>query len=263
MNPTISDEVIAEAYERDPASAAAEYGAEFRSDQQAFVTRAVIEAAVSVGVFERPPVPGVRYVAFADPSGGSSDAMTLAIAHDEDGIATLDLVRETQPPFSPNAVVAEFASALRRYYLHEVEGDRYAGEWPAERFKAHGIAYRPAEHTKSEIYLTLLPLLNSRQVDLLDINRLTTQLSRLERRVARGGRDSIDHPRGAHDDSINAAAGALVRAASRKGSMLKLSAEVMAVVHREAARGAMLRARGLDPRRASGQGARFGFRNRG
>jgi hypothetical protein len=35
-------------------------------------------------------------------------------------------------------------------------------------------------------------------------------LCALERRTARGGRDSIDHPKGGHDDLINAAAGVLV-----------------------------------------------------
>ena len=36
------------------------------------------------------------------------------------------------------------------------------------------------------------------------------QLVSLERRTARGGKDSIDHPRGAHDDVANAVAGAVV-----------------------------------------------------
>jgi hypothetical protein len=36
------------------------------------------------------------------------------------------------------------------------------------------------------------------------------QLCGLERRTARGGRDSIDHGPGAHDDLASAAAGALV-----------------------------------------------------
>jgi hypothetical protein len=45
---------------------------------------------------------------------------------------------------------------------------------------------------------------------LLDHPRLVAQLCALERRTARGGRDSIDHPPGAHDDVANAAAGALV-----------------------------------------------------
>jgi len=37
--------------------------------------------------------------------------------------------------------------------------------------------------------------------------RLAAQLCALERRTSRGGRDSIDHAPGAHDDLANAAAG--------------------------------------------------------
>jgi hypothetical protein len=75
--------------------------------------------------------------------------------------------------------------------------------------------YKPAKKTKSEIYLTLLPLLNSGRVDLLDNQRLISQLCSLERRSARGGRDSVDHAPGSHDDVINAAAGALLLASTR------------------------------------------------
>jgi hypothetical protein len=49
-------------------------------------------------------------------------------------------------------------------------------------------------------------------VELLDLPRLTAQLVGLERRVSRGGRDSIDHLPGGHDDVVNAVAGALVAA---------------------------------------------------
>ena len=41
---------------------------------------------------------------------------------------------------------------------------------------------------------------------------LVFQLNGLERRRGRTGRDTIDHAKGAHDDLINAAAGALVLA---------------------------------------------------
>ena len=37
-----------------------------------------------------------------------------------------------------------------------------------------------------------------------------TQITSLERRTVRGGRDSIDHAPGAHDDVANAVAGAVV-----------------------------------------------------
>ena len=57
------------------------------------------------------------------------------------------------------------------------------------------------------------PLINSGRVELLDHPRLVAQLCGLERRTAWGGRDSIDHGPGGHDDVANAVAGALVAAA--------------------------------------------------
>jgi hypothetical protein len=53
---------------------------------------------------------------------------------------------------------------------------------------------------------------NAGRCELLDVPRLSAQLTSLERRVARSGKDSIDHPPGAFDDVANAAAGALVLA---------------------------------------------------
>jgi hypothetical protein len=93
-------------------------------------------------------------------------------------------------------------------------GDRYAAEWPRERFKVHGIEYRIADKTKSDLYLSLLPLLNSGRIELLDHKRLVAQLCSLERRTSRAGKDSIDHPPGgAKDDVANCVAGAAVLAA--------------------------------------------------
>jgi hypothetical protein len=224
MNPSVPQRVIDEAMDRDPASAAAEYLAQFRSDVETFVSREVVEAAISPGVVERSPVPGVAYQAFTDPSGGASDSMTLAISHQEDGHAVLDAVRERKAPFSPEAVVSEFSDLLKRYHLGKVMGDRYAGEWPRESFQRHGITYEPSEKTKSQIYTDLLPRLNSGEVDLLDVPVLSTQLITLERRTARGGRDSIDHAPGAHDDVANAVAGALLL--SSKPSILELYARL-------------------------------------
>ena len=119
----------------------------------------------------------------------------------------LDALRERRPPFSPEDVVAEFAALLKSYRIDTVTGDRYAGEWPRERFAVHGIEYQAAAKPKSDLYRDLLPAINSRRVDLLDSDRLVAQLCGLERRTARGGRDSIDHAPGSHDDVANAVAG--------------------------------------------------------
>ena len=214
MNPTISQDFIDAEYERDPASADAEYGANFRSDVAEFVSMDVLDACTADGLFEIPPMSGTAYVAFVDPSGGSSDSMTLAIAHREDGVAVLDCIREVRAPFQPEAVVSDFCLTLASYGIAKVTGDRYAGEWPREQFKKRNVDYVPSERVKSDLYRDALPLLNSRKCQLLDIRRLVSQLHGLERRTARGGKDSIDHGPGQHDDVANAVAGAIVLASA-------------------------------------------------
>lgn len=217
MNPSIDPGIITQAYEDDPAAAAAEYGAEFRNDIAGFVAREVIEGCTALGRHELPPISTVTYSAFVDPSGGSSDSMTLAVAHREGEVAVLDAVREARPPFSPESVVLEFAALLKSYRIGRVTGDRYAGEWPRERFKLSGIDYALSDRPKSDLYRDLLPVLNSNRAELLDLPRLGAQLCGLERRTARGGRDSIDHAPGAHDDLANAAAGALLMVGTAGG----------------------------------------------
>ncbi len=214
MNPTIDRAVIDAAYEDDPAAAAAEYGAEFRTDLAAFVAPEVVDGCISRGVFERAPLPDIRYTAFVDPSGGSSDSMTLAIAHHEpeDSMLVLDCIREVVPPFSPAAVCRSFAEVLKSYGLRRCEGDKYAGVWPREQFAEHGIEYVPTARPKSEIYIAMLSLLNSGRVDLLDSRKLRGQLLALERRTSRGGRDVVAEPPRAHDDVANACMGALLAA---------------------------------------------------
>lgn len=215
MNPSLSESVVRRAYERDASVASAEYGGEFRNDLEDFVSREIVEQAVAPSRHELPPISSVRYFAFADPSGGTSDSFTMAICHLEGEKLVLDVTREMRPPFSPEAVVDELATCLKTYRVSSVHGDRYAGEFPRELFRKRGIEYRLSERTKSQIYSEFLPLLNSGRVELLDSPRLVGQLCALERRTSRGGRDTIDHPPNAHDDLANAVAGALVLAGQR------------------------------------------------
>jgi hypothetical protein len=149
----------------------------------------------------------MRYAAFVDPSGGSSDSMTLCISHVEGSTVVIDALREVRPPFSPNSVASEFAAVVRSYGCNQVHGDRYGGLWPSEQFKVHGIRYVPAELPKSALYLELLPRLNARTIRLLDHPKLAAQLTSLERRHGRNA-DVIDHSPGAHDDMANSVAGA-------------------------------------------------------
>lgn len=219
MNPSVPQSYIDGEYTRDPASAAAEFGAQFRSDIEAFISREAVQACISVGIFERPRDRGVIYSAFIDPAGGSGkDSFTLAIGHTDKatGMAILDAIREHKPPFSPEAVVEEFGALLKSYGVSKLVGDRYAGEWAREPFRKMGIAYEPASKPKSDLYRDFLPLVNSRKADLLDHPKTVQQLISLERRTARSGKDSIDHPPNGHDDCINVVAGVLTNLTKRR-----------------------------------------------
>ncbi len=207
MNPTLPQKLIDDALEADRPAASAEYLAEFRSDVETFISREAVEGCIVPDRRELPPVAGVAYQAFVDPSGGSSDSMTLAVGHRDGERLTLDAVRERKPPFSPETVVDEFAALLKSYRVSVLTGDRYGGEWPRERFRKLGVGYQPAKKAKSDLYRDLLPVLNSGQIELLDHPKLINQVCALERRTARGGRDSIDHAPGGHDDLANVLAG--------------------------------------------------------
>src|SRR5262249_21336073 len=61
----------------------------------------------------------------------------------------------------------------------------------------------------SELYLALVPQLNSKCVALLDHKRGVSQLCALERRASRGGREQVTHPVHGHDDVANSIAGAV------------------------------------------------------
>jgi hypothetical protein len=223
MNPTVPEAIVREAFEADPDVAASEYGqgglVRFRADVETFVSREVLEASVVPGRIVVPPISTERYAAFADPAGGSgADSFTWAIAHSEQRekrrVVVLDAVEERRPPFSPEQTVQECAGHLAVYGVSSIVGDRYAGSWPAEQFAKQRVTYEASERVKSDIYRDALPLLTSGLVELLDHPKLAAQLQQLERRTARGGRDSIDHGPNGHDDLANSACGALLLAAS-------------------------------------------------
>ena len=245
-------QIIERAFEDDPVAAMSEYGRDgdiqFRGDLESFVAREVVEAAIQRGRFELPPVRGTRYQAFVDPSGGSVDSFTCAIAHRETKQIVLDAVREWRAPFSPSTITAECSAFVKAYFLHSVTGDNYAGEWPKESFRTNGVTYERGKLVRSDLYLGLLPALNSGLVELLDHPRLAGQLCSLERRTARSGRDSIDHPVGGHDDIANAVAGVVSLLAGSGEWDGKIPASVMQWAATPQGYGPFARRSGLDPR---------------
>ncbi len=219
FHPQADPKEIQDAFDEDAVKAGSEYGSldggiNFRMDVEGYVSLEAVQACVVTGLREAPRAMGYGYFGFADPSGGSSDSFTGAVAHrDRQGMIHLDAIREYKPPFSPVAVTKELCDFFKAYHIGLVKGDHYGGEWPTEQFRKNGVEYEVSEKNKSEIYGESLPILNSARCRLLDNPRLVNQLTNLERRTSRSGKDSIDHQPGGHDDVANAAMGAVLMAA--------------------------------------------------
>ena len=220
LNPSLPQRVVDRALEKDRTRATAEYLAEFRTDVEGFVALEVVEGCVG-DHREMLPAAGVTYRAFVDPSGGSEDAMTLAVAHKTtrpDERVIVDAVREVRPPFSPSAVVDDFAVLLKSYRVSKRCWRSLRRRVVVkEPFRKHGINYEVCKQHKTDLFRDMLPLLNAGHITLPRHDRLIAQIVGLERRVSRAGRDSIDHAPGAHDDIANAVSG-VVGAISGVGS---------------------------------------------
>jgi hypothetical protein len=209
FNPMLLQSIVDDAMEKDPAAARAEYLGEFRDDISGFLSRELVEAAVDYGVTVRPPVRGVQYRAFADPSGGAHDSFTAAIAHKEGDVAILDCLIEVVAPFNSSQATAMITATFKQYGCTVCVGDAYGKNWVVDAFAERGVRYVQSELARSEIYLESAPAFTSARVQLLDNNRLVHQLCNLERRTSPGGRDRIDHPGGGADDLANSACGVL------------------------------------------------------
>lgn len=215
MNPTYRKSVIDKALKEDFTAARAEYFGEFREDLETYLSTEALDAVIVPGRYELPKVAGASYYAFVDPSGGRGDAMTLSICHKENsGKIVQDCIRMKKPPFNPQECVKEFADVIKDYGLSKVTGDRYSGEWCSSSFKDKGITYENSGLDKSSIYLEFLPLVMQGRVELLDYKQQAIELRQLERRIGKG-KDTVDHPKGLHDDAANSCAGACVNAAKR------------------------------------------------
>lgn len=166
--------------------------------------------------------PGDVVTAGADLAMVSDHAALVVARRRFDGsrwrYAVVDLVeRSPEPgrPLRPGELCGEFASVLRRHGARYVVADGHYREALREALDGSGIALVSAPLDPAEPHARARSLMREGVVDLLPDQRLRHQLSLLKRRPARGGRISLDVPRGGpmgHCDVAIAAALALYQA---------------------------------------------------
>lgn len=138
MNPTLPKRIVDQAYDRDPVAAAAEYGAQFRTDVASFIPREMVTECVRPRPLIIPPERGVRYVGFVDPAGGGQDEFTMAIGHQDEARKVI-VCGVWGRKGSPAEIIAEYSEILHQYNCKAVFSDRYAGQYPVEAFARHKI----------------------------------------------------------------------------------------------------------------------------
>jgi hypothetical protein len=211
LNPSLDAAEIEAQSQADPTAARSEWQAEFRDDVSSYLTDELIDRAIDhARPLELPRLDDLFYRAHTDSAGGTGrDAYTIAIGHREGNHTVIDLVRATTGAFDPQTVTEEYAKLAKVYGIHSVTGDRYAAQWTAAAWEKCAVTYVTSEITKSQIYLEALPSFTRNLVVLPNHPRLIRELRLLERATHRGGKDSVDHPRGQHDDCANSVAGVL------------------------------------------------------
>ncbi len=209
MNPTLSQEIIDAAYAEDAVSARSEYGGMWREDISQWLPLETIESAVIKGRKGLMGRRGISYSFFADISGGRVEDSCLAIGHQdkESKKVILDMLYVYQAPNSPNEVILDMCSKIKRFSGQRVVADNYSANFVSDAFKANHINFSKCELPKSKLYLELIGNICSGQVEILDHKVLIQQLCSLERRTRSGGKDSVDHPAGQKDDCANCLAG--------------------------------------------------------
>ena len=195
----------------------------YRSDVVDFLDGATVDSATrsrAVGVLRQTVSRDggqVVYVAGVDPSGGRSDAAAAAVAHRDRDRIVIDAVRRWPSPHDPADVAKEVAAFLAHYGLRTATADAYGAEITRSVYREAGVELLTSDASRSELYMAMLPLFTTGRIEIPPDPRLRLELLTLERRAARGGKDSVDHRVGAKDDVSNAAALA-ARAASRRSN---------------------------------------------
>lgn len=208
FNESLPQSVVDRALERDPAANRAEYLSIWRDDLENLISLDIIRACTgSHELLE--PVPGITYVGGVDFAGGSGqDSLALSLCHFDPraGKVIVDLAHEWEPPFSPAQTMREVAALCHHFGVDTLIGDRWGGDFPKEALRNEGIGYKVSEYTTSDAFAALLPLMNSKEVELPKHDKLLAQLGSLQRRPSSLGKDRISHPVNQHDDLAAAVA---------------------------------------------------------
>jgi len=189
-NPTITRVFLTEKRAKDPAAFDREIGAKFAKSVSGYLAHALVERAIDAGVRERPPQPGVFYVAAMDPAM-KHDTFPLCIGHlDGSGGFVQDVLLSwqgtAQQPLNPGVVLPLIGKTLARYGIRSVMTDQHHSTSLQSLASDCTPPFAVEEFvlgvkTKNEVWADAFNLFNQGKMHLLDHPALKSELLALER----------------------------------------------------------------------------------
>jgi hypothetical protein len=117
------------------------------------------------------------------------------------------VVRARTGPFDPMAVTRKYVALCKQYHVRSATGDRYGKRWVQHASRDLLGTYHESSLYAWQLYLEALPLFNRGLVELPDLPQLVREFKSLQRVAGRTGKESVQHPRGCHDDMSNSTVG--------------------------------------------------------
>lgn len=180
LNPKVSDRAVKRAYNRDPLSAATEYGAEFADPIAAYLDGEAINNAIDR--HRKPAIkgdPAQTYAMAIDPAT-QSDRYAFLVAH-KDGLRVIvDYAHIMRPPVDPVAAEDLLKDLVRRFKPVNIRCDTAS---TVERLKRdiYQLEYCPFTRPKKlQWYGSLKEALNLGNLSLLDHDDLLDELRNLQ-----------------------------------------------------------------------------------
>jgi len=225
MNPSIDLSAYRDLM--DPQRFAREFEAQFSDTTEEFISLSMIERVIERGVGERDFDQHIgSYRVAIDASAGGTDYFTICVCHkDAHDQIIQDFIEghRTNEPGALEQVLDRVVEVAKTYRCIDVHGDRYGGSEKAgliaNALQKRGIRYivpkkrdEQGQNTesyadKSVCYAQLQNLIFSGGITLLDRPDVPmVREATLLQRTPGPQRDRIDHPKGGHDDFVNALA---------------------------------------------------------
>ena len=149
------------------------------------------------------------YVAAMDPAF-RHDTFAFTIFHmDTQGNVVQDLLRTWTPDqkagirLDPTAIMTEIGNILHQWNINVVYSDQYqleALQQLALRHQFSIIGHDFTGRSKAKMYGSLLHLLRTKKIQLLNVPTIVSQLTQLQKKLNPMGQISIAAPAGKHDD---------------------------------------------------------------